>query len=79
MGLLLGLFFGIGLLLVIWSFMAPVDATARGDGRLITRSRDLLASAGVEGVTPDGTIVRWTISSTESGGTTDRLDVRESK
>lgn len=34
---------------------------------------------GVEGVTPDGTIVRWTISSTESGGTSDRLDVREKK
>jgi tight adherence protein B len=52
MGLLLGLFFGIGLLLVVWSFLAPAEAGPRGDGRLITRSRDLLASAGVEGVTP---------------------------
>jgi tight adherence protein B len=52
MGLLLGLFFGIGLLLIIWSFVAPPDATSRGEGRLIARCRDLLASAGVEGVTP---------------------------
>jgi tight adherence protein B len=52
MGLLLGLFFGIGLLLIGWSFVVPPDAKPRGDGRLIRRSRELLASAGVEGVTP---------------------------
>jgi tight adherence protein B len=52
MGLLLGLFFGIGLLLVIWSFLVPPDASPRGEGRLVKRSRDLLASAGVEGITP---------------------------
>ena len=52
MGLLLGLFFGIGLLLISWSFVAPHDATSRGEGRLSRRCRDLLASAGVEGVTP---------------------------
>jgi hypothetical protein len=34
---------------------------------------------GVEGVTPDGTIVRWTVSHTESGGLTERLDVRVPK
>ncbi|TCO47043.1 tight adherence protein B [Kribbella antiqua] len=52
MGLLLGLFFGIGLLLIIWTFVAPADTRSAGDGRLIARSRDLLASAGIEGVTP---------------------------
>jgi tight adherence protein B len=52
MGLLLGLFFGIGLLLIIWSFVAPLDSKPRGDGRLIRNSRELLAGAGVEGVTP---------------------------
>jgi tight adherence protein B len=52
MGLLLGLFFGIGLLLVIWSFVAPPDSKPRRDGRLVRSSRELLASAGVEGVTP---------------------------
>jgi tight adherence protein B len=52
MGLLLGLFFGIGLLLIIWSFVAPPNSKARRDGRLVRSSRELLASAGVEGVTP---------------------------
>jgi tight adherence protein B len=52
MGLLLGLFFGIGLLLVIWSFVVPPEEKPRAEGRLTARSRDLLASAGVEGVTP---------------------------
>jgi tight adherence protein B len=52
MGLLLGLFFGIGLLLVIWSFLVPPEEKPRAEGRLTARSRDLLASAGVEGVTP---------------------------
>jgi tight adherence protein B len=52
MGLLLGLFFGIGLLLIIWSFVAPPDSKPRRDGRLVRSSRELLASAGVEGVTP---------------------------
>lgn len=52
MGLLLGLFFGIGLLLIIWSFVVPVDTKPRTEGRLVSRSRELLASAGVEGVTP---------------------------
>jgi tight adherence protein B len=52
MGLLLGLFFGIGLLLIIWALIAPPDSKPRGEGRLVRRSRELLASAGVEGVTP---------------------------
>ncbi|MFG1815029.1 type II secretion system F family protein [Kribbella sp. NPDC049174] len=52
MGLLLGLFFGIGVLLIIWTFVTPADERSAGDGRLVARSRDLLASAGVEGVTP---------------------------
>lgn len=34
---------------------------------------------GVEGVTPDGTIVRWTINQYGDGGTGDRLDVRKPK
>jgi tight adherence protein B len=52
MGLLLGLFFGIGLLLIAWSFVAPYEEKPKTDGRLTARSRDLLARAGVEGVTP---------------------------
>jgi tight adherence protein B len=52
MGLLLGLFFGIGLLLIAWSFVSPYEEKAKTDGRLTARSRDLLARAGVEGVTP---------------------------
>ena len=52
MGLLLGLFFGIGLLLIIATFVAPAETGPAADGRLIARSRELLASAGVEGVTP---------------------------
>ena len=52
MGLLLGLFFGIGLLLVIWSFVVPPSAGPRPEGRLTRASRELLAEAGVEGVTP---------------------------
>ncbi len=52
MGLLLGLFFGIGILLVVWSFVAPYEDKPKTDGRLTARSRDLLARAGVEGVTP---------------------------
>ncbi|TDD58980.1 type II secretion system protein F [Kribbella antibiotica] len=52
MGLILGLFFGVGVLLIIATFVAPAEARAATDGRLITRSRDLLAAAGVEGVTP---------------------------
>ncbi|GAA1607398.1 MULTISPECIES: type II secretion system F family protein [Kribbella] len=52
MGLLIGLFFGVGLLLIIAAFVAPAEAAPGADGRLRGRSRDLLASAGVEGVTP---------------------------
>ena len=52
MGLLLGLFFGIGLLLIIATFVAPGDSQPATDGWLIARSRELLASAGIEGVTP---------------------------
>lgn len=52
MGLLLGLFFGLGLLLIGWSVLVPPEAKPRTEGRLTARSRDLLARAGVEGVTP---------------------------
>ncbi|MEV5966629.1 type II secretion system F family protein [Kribbella sp. NPDC051952] len=52
MGLLLGLFFGIGLLLIIAAFVAPGDAQPAADGRVIVRTRELLAGAGIEGVTP---------------------------
>jgi tight adherence protein B len=52
MGLLLGLFFGIGVLLIIAAFVAPADAQPSTDGRLIVRTRELLAGAGIEGVTP---------------------------
>jgi tight adherence protein B len=51
-GLLLGLFFGIGLLLIVATFVAPPDARPVGDGPLTARSRELLASSGIEGVTP---------------------------
>ncbi len=56
MGLLLGLFFGIGVLLIVWSFLEAPDSESRGEGRLRSRARDLLASAGVGGVTPGGFI-----------------------
>jgi tight adherence protein B len=52
MGLLLGLFFGVGVLLLVWSFMVPPAEKVRTEGRLVRSSRELLASAGVEGVTP---------------------------
>jgi len=52
MGLLLGLFFGIGVLLVAWSVVSPPAHKQRTEGRLRRSGRDLLASAGVEGVTP---------------------------
>jgi tight adherence protein B len=52
MGLLIGLFFGVGLLLIIAAVVAPAEATPGSDGRLRGRSRDLLASAGIEGLTP---------------------------
>ena len=52
MGLLLGLFFGIGLLLIVATFVAPADSRPATDGRLVARSRALLAGAGIEGVTP---------------------------
>lgn len=52
MGLLVGLFFGVGLLLVVWAFVVPPSERPKTDGRLVRASRDLLAGAGVEGVTP---------------------------
>jgi tight adherence protein B len=52
MGLLIGLFFGIGLLLIIAAIVAPAETTPGADGRLRAKSRDLLARAGIEGLTP---------------------------
>jgi tight adherence protein B len=52
MGLLIGMFFGVGLLLIIAAFAEPAEQIPTGDGRLRGRSRELLARAGVEGVTP---------------------------
>jgi tight adherence protein B len=52
MGLLLGLVFGIGVLLVVWSFIVPPADKVRTEGRLVRSSRELLASSGVEGVSP---------------------------
>src|SRR3954453_19590750 len=58
MGLLLGLFFGIGLLLIIATFVAPAETTGANGangaaaGGLRAKSRELLASAGIEGITP---------------------------
>jgi tight adherence protein B len=52
MGLLLGLFFGIGVLLIIAAFVAPAESQPATDGRLVARTRELLAGAGIEGVTP---------------------------
>ncbi len=39
-------------MLICWSFLSPRESKAATDGRLTTRSRELLAAAGVEGVTP---------------------------
>jgi tight adherence protein B len=52
MGLLLGLVFGVGVLLIVWSFAVPQWSREPTEGRLIRGSRDLLATAGVEGVSP---------------------------
>jgi tight adherence protein B len=52
MGLLIGLFFGVGLLLIIAAFVSPSEAVAGSDGLLRRKSRELLASAGIEGLTP---------------------------
>ncbi|MFF0344379.1 type II secretion system F family protein [Kribbella sp. NPDC004875] len=52
MGLLIGMFFGIGVLLIIATFVAPSEATTDSDGWLRGKSRELLAGAGIEGLTP---------------------------
>ncbi|GAA1576921.1 type II secretion system F family protein [Kribbella hippodromi] len=52
MGIVLGLLFGVGLLLIIAAFVAPSEAEAGADGWLRGKSRALLASAGIEGLTP---------------------------
>ena len=52
MGLLIGMFFGVGLLLIIAAVVAPAEATPGAEGRLRGKSRELLASAGIEGLTP---------------------------
>jgi tight adherence protein B len=52
MSLLIGLFFGVGVLLIIAAVVAPSDAPAGAEGRLWGKIRELLASAGVEGLTP---------------------------
>jgi tight adherence protein B len=52
MGLLIGLFFGVGLLLIIAAFVSPAEAGPGTEGRLRAKSRELLASAGIEGLTP---------------------------
>jgi tight adherence protein B len=52
MGLLLGLFFGVGVLLVVRSFAAPRSSKERTEGKVVRSSRELLAGAGVEGVSP---------------------------
>ena len=49
MGFAVGLFFGVGLLLVVWAFAVPQWSMRRSEGRVV---RELLASAGVEGVSP---------------------------
>jgi len=52
MGLLIGLVFGIGVLLGVCSFIVPPADKVRTEGRLVRSSRELLASSGVEGVSP---------------------------
>lgn len=52
MGLVIGLFFGVGVLLIIAAFVAPMESVPGSDGRLRGKSRDLLASAGIDGLTP---------------------------
>lgn len=49
MGFVVGLFFGVGLLLVGWAFAVPQWTSRRSESR---RARELLAAAGVEGVSP---------------------------
>ncbi|WP_350278313.1 type II secretion system F family protein [Kribbella sp. HUAS MG21] len=52
MGLVIGLFFGVGLLLIIAAIVAPAETVPGAEGRLRAKSRDLLARAGIEGLTP---------------------------
>ena len=53
MGLLLGLLFGLGCLLVWRSGPRRAPATARQGAGLTERTKDLLVQAGIEGVTPN--------------------------
>lgn len=49
MGFVVGLFFGVGLLLVVWALAVPQWSMRRSESRVV---RELLAAAGVEGVSP---------------------------
>ncbi|REF37576.1 type II secretion system F family protein [Thermasporomyces composti] len=52
MGILLGLMFGLGLVLIIHSFLKPSTTKAPSGPSLYERLDDLLAQAGIEAVTP---------------------------
>lgn len=49
MGFVVGLFFGVGLLLIVWAYAVPQWSPRRSESRAV---RDLLTAAGVEGVSP---------------------------
>lgn len=51
MGVMVGLLFGIGAFTIWWSFWTPSPPRARPAGGWADRARDVLAVAGVEGVT----------------------------
>ena len=51
-GALLGLLFGLGCLLVWRATTHPTATSGRGRARWAGRTRDLLAQAGIEGVSP---------------------------
>jgi tight adherence protein B len=62
MGALTGLMAGVGLLLIGWTVADPGWRPARRDRRRIGRIADLLARAGVEGVSPAQVVVMCVVS-----------------
>src|SRR5689334_1424250 len=57
MGALIGMMAGLGLLLIGWTFAEPSWRPVRREARRAGRLADLLARAGVEGVSPTQVVV----------------------
>ncbi|HET9655936.1 MAG TPA: type II secretion system F family protein [Kineosporiaceae bacterium] len=57
MGIVVGLLFGIGAFCIWWSFWVPDAPRERRRGGRADRARDVLAQAGIEGVTPQALLL----------------------